>query len=201
MDLTTIARFKAHYLGDTPALSWTEDDTELALMVTRVSKMVEQFLGRTVQNTGSDITEIAHVGQWEEIYKVAAWPIASITSVKYARDQLDWSRIDALVDGTTYWSENARGIVHLYTEIQYDPGYVQVVYQGGMAADTAAFVLAYPDIELAVLTQLSYQWQRRTSPGGSKTIADASITFDLGLKLLPAVQELLASHMQEPAGI
>jgi hypothetical protein len=201
MDLTTVARFKAHYLGDTESLSWTKDDTELAKMVTRVSMMVEQFLGRTVQATGSDLTEVCTVNQWESFYKVKAWPISSITSVKYARDQLDWSKIDALTEGTTYWSENARGIIMLYTEVKYDPGYVQVIYQGGMAADADAFVAAYPDIELAVLTQLTYQWQRRTSPAGSKTIGDGGINFDTGLRLLPAVQELLAPHMQEPAGI
>ena len=57
------------------------------------------------------------------------------------------------------------------------PRILRVAYTGGMAADTAAFCEAYPDIEEAANIQVNFWWEMRQRIGQKTVVgADLSVT-------------------------
>ena len=66
-----------------------------------------------------------------------------------------------------------------------------MVYTGGMAADTTAFVAAYPDIASAVDQQVAYFWHQRNTLGLSSVSGDAGNVSPGADSLLPSVKRTL----------
>lgn len=170
MDLTTTARVKT-YLGKTGS----DLDATIAQLITQVSAEVEDYLDRTIQATGSDITEVLDV-EWEgqEVFTLRAWPVTSVTSVKYDQDG-DFASVtafstDEFVDPSR--STTNRGLLRLRVALQRAPLSLQVVYRGGMAASTSAFVGSYADLAGAVDAQVAFLVRRRDTIGISSVSGD-----------------------------
>jgi len=196
--LTTLARFKAFY-GSTKSA----DDVAVSALIDRVSVAIERDLGRTIQATGLDVTEVDWLPQWARTVLLRAFPVTEVSSVKYARTALDWSAVDALTVGTHYWLDLDRGVVHLDVNTKYDPTWYQVIYKGGLAASTAALIAdtSLCDLEQAAMMQVAYYWERRDKPGGSKTMEGGSVSFDGAIKLLEGVRELISPFKRDVGGL
>ena len=188
MDLTELADVKA--LG-TWAAGDTQDDAVLARMITSVSAQVERELCRHVEQTSR--TEEFYLRQGEKVVTLVGAPISSVTSVKYGADK-DWANETALAETTEWIQDAAGGTVRLMFQTQAAPGWVQVIYTGGMAANVSAFKTAFPDISEAVAQQVFYQFSRRQSPGGTVTVQGGTQNFTGQLKLLDMLTQAIETH-------
>lgn len=70
------------------------------------------------------------------------------------------------------------------------PVYVKVTYTGGMAADTAAFVAAFPAVSTAVELQVAHLFKRGLSPGGDLKVGNSQATYTKDYDILDAVQRI-----------
>ncbi|MDP9136445.1 MAG: hypothetical protein M3N56_16645, partial [Actinomycetota bacterium] len=73
-------------------------------------------------------------------------------------------------------------------------GYVQVVYTGGMAANTAAFITAFPRIAGAVENEVINRYNRRKKPDGSVVIAGNTAAYEKQIQHLDDLYEALQPH-------
>lgn len=197
MDLTTAARVKA-LLG--LASNDTVDNTALGALISSVSRRIERHLHRELQS-GVERTEVFDCWPDTDLLLVEAYPIASIASVTKAEDQ-DWAEGTGLVEGTGYVLHAAEGRLYRPNNssaiaVEWPRGVqsMRVVYTGGIAADTDAFVAAEPDIAHACESQVVEEWRRRTGMAATtRTVQGTTATHEGAVRLLPLVQEILEPY-------
>jgi len=185
--LTTLARVKAQ-LGQ--PTSQTDDDALIEQMIAAVSLRIERHLGRPVESAAR--TEYVDLCSGVDRYQLAAYPVASIASVKNSTT-FAWASTTAKVEGTDYVVDPESGILRLLPASVWfaGPEAMQVVYTGGIAANTAAVTSStglYQDLALACEYQVSDEYRRRhglsvSGESGSDTV-----------RLLPAVREMLEPY-------
>ena len=184
MDLTTVEAVKL-----LAPISGNGEDALLGALVTSVSKRAETMMGRHALS--SSRTEVYTLPKWGKRLILKGSPVASVTSVIYGSER-DFTDDSALTEHDEFTVDLEAGILHLRIATPYDPGFVQVVYTGGMAADTAAFVAAYPDVAAGVDFEVINLWKRRQNPAGASTFAGGAlqVTGELGtLKYLEQAVE------------
>lgn len=185
IDLTTLADVRA--LGQWDVTD-TTDDALLTRYITSYSKEFERALDRHTEAT--TYTEVYTLRQGEKVVTLKGAPASAVTTVKYSFDQ-DWANATALTVTSDYIAELDEATVRLLFTTSYRPGFVQVVYDGGMAANTAAFATAHPDISEACAMQAMYHWTRHHSPGGNVVVQGGSTTYDGELRILKGAQNTL----------
>lgn len=195
MDLTTIDRVKTMLAQDTGG-TWG-DETFAGELIDEVSALAAKLLDRKVLT--QSYTEQLDVSGKQVLFELAAWPVTSITSVKLARDH-DFASVDAL-DADRYVTDNDLGLLVFlsppvgFTRLAAYFRALQVVYTGGMAADTTSFMTAYPDIAEAVTRQVVYAYKRRLEPGAtSEAMRDGGIAHDGAYRWLPDVLATFGLH-------
>lgn len=195
MDATTIARVKA--LLDITSSSY---DAVLTTIVAAVSKRIETYIDRPLEQKSR--TETYPIRPRQKMLFLRAYPVASITSIKIATD---WDYASATaVESDDYNCTSDTGTVHFsfcpitsYLDSNYDaaPDAIQVVYNGGLAADTASLINDYPDIAFAADLQSVAMWRRRDTPqGNSLNMGGSSISYEKPLNLVPDVIEALTPY-------
>lgn len=205
MDFTTLARVKARISEST-----TAQDALLQQMISAVSVEMERAMCRYAQATQR--TEVVSFPSSSRLAVLRGFPVQTTsadgrTSLPFTvkiSDTPTFSSVTSAVQNTDYTLEPESGIVRIlggYTPVRSQGGralaplYAQVTYTGGMAADTTAFILAYPDLAQACDDQVSYAHQRKNSMGGNSTVGDGgSAIFTEGYTFLPSVRRAIALY-------
>lgn len=198
MDLTTSARVKQWAAG---AISGSGLDDLIASLITDVSAQAEKHMGRVAEIPGTDRADYFDV-EWDgqRHFPLKAWPATSITDVRYDPDA-DFGS-ETILPATAWLditgdSEND-GLLSLRTRLRAADHSLKVNYKGGMAADTAAFVAAYPDVAGAVDAQVFFFLQRRDTLGIESVSGEGgSITNLSDIRWLPHVRRILDYHRRK----
>lgn len=192
MDLTTLTRVKSTLGG----FSTSAYDSLIGQIISDVSSRFERYMRRQVLRTTN--TKTFPLAQLSTVVTLDAAPVSSITSIKYASHPSDFAGTTAMSSDLYVLEDSAAGLVRFLIEMPLNdrrrPGYVQVVYVGGMADDTADFVATYPDIARAADIQCAYEYNRRNTPGGNVTSDAGSTAFDEALGMLESSKQALAGH-------
>lgn len=191
LDATTSTRAKL-------ALKLSSDDTSqdawLTAAIDAVSVQLEKWLGRHFESTSRTVyLDVA--GPRTESFQLSAVPVSSITSIKNSATW-DWATQDA-IDTEDYFTDEDSGEVFFNRQLQKGPRALQVVYTGGLAADSPALIAAYPEIAQAADLQIASMYRRRSTPQGTSTSpkGGGSLTFEGPLELIKASKELI-SHLR-----
>lgn len=154
MDLTTVARVK---LAFEKAL--TVNDTALAQLVTEVSASAERVMNRAAQTTARTVYHDSDGAPATLSLEGYGDPSSVVSSVSHDTDRA-WGSGTA-IDAGDYTFDPTTGL--LYLDISKPAGRrtFKVVYSGGMAADTTAFIARYPEIAQAIEQQVVHLWQQR----------------------------------------
>lgn len=165
-DLTTVAACKA-LVGIKP--DTTGDDAWFASRVSSVSRSALAILQRHVLST--ERTEEYEIGRSRHVLSLDGYEIDDDAPFEL---WLSASRSyeDTPLDASKYVVQPRTGTARLLVELGAFKSYAKVRYTGGMAEDTAAFLVAYPDIAEAVAHQVAYLRSRRDALGGSLEISE-----------------------------
>lgn len=195
MDLTTIARVKT-----LRGITDTQSDTVLSQIVTVVSARAEALMGRHAQRVAR--TEELEIGQGEKIVVFRGYPLdaTATLTVTYSSLPVD-TGASALVRNQDYFLDDNSGLLRLlFRPTSWRPGYVRAIYTGGMAADTTAFITAFPEVAGALDQQVVYEFARRAVPGGSLETRDGGATFaSKEVDWLSGVLDVLTAHRRVAA--
>ena len=213
MDLTTKARV-AQLVNPGGTLDPADPDGALFdVLIDQVSAVAERYMDRTV--LVGTYTEYFDINPFQRSFWLKAWPVTAITSVNF--DPANLFPAGNVLDSTDYVSPilHPMGILEmkwdLYSGADLLPRALKVVYTGGMAtgadaaAQTAAFIAAYPDIAGAIDQQVAFQWHNRNNQGMSSLSGEGGgvvlpVMF-LGQEvqqLVPLVRSILERHRRPP---
>jgi uncharacterized phiE125 gp8 family phage protein len=191
MDLTTVTRVKAHLEEGESFPPAGAAETLLTALVGLYSALVETRLGRLALTTAR--TTQLDVLPRQARFSLPAYPVTSVTSVHH--DVLRGFDATTLLDTDDYYCELASGILTVEYPLLPGDGVLKVVYTGGMAATTAAFVVAYPELAAAVDLAVVAHYQRRKALGAHGLNAGAgSLSFSGALELPPEVVRIVESY-------
>lgn len=205
MDMTTVARVD---LLINPASSSTVEGAvpdfrinQIRNLIIGVSAAAEKFLGRHAQRATR--TEYLDVGPYQRRFILQGWPVTSVSRVNFDTSQ-EWDASDD-IDSGDYLSPiyDACGVLEmtydLVTGSRPRHSSLLVTYTGGMAADTEAFVQAYPDVAAAVDQQVAFLWHRRNDLGASSISTEMGTVSVPEVKMwLPLVRSVLVRHRRVP---
>jgi len=181
LDLTTTADVKTLLV-----MSGSTHDTLLGEMVTDMSRRFGQEMARDLMAESQ--TEVFRAKLGQRVLSLTAAPVSAVTTIKLALTR-DFSAVTALTENSDYSIDMAEGEINFLFSMSV--GYIEVVYTGGMAANTAAFKAAYPDIARACSKQVAYEFERRNRPNSSTTVSGANKTYEDPLNLLADVDRVL----------
>lgn len=139
----------------------------LGNIISGVSKDVELELRRHVSSEARTVN--IDVERHDDVVFLRGFPIASVTSIKNDPSRDFGSGTE--VDTDLYYIDTEGGVISFDFELDWGPGALRIVYEGGMAAGstnaekTDAFIAAYEDLVLAIDQQVFYEFQRRDNPG------------------------------------
>lgn len=171
------------------------DETQISALISFYSSLYETRLNRTVQS--GTVTWDSDVEAWQRVFSLPAYPVTSIISV-----QIDPERAfgaDTLLDSSGYYCARDTGLLTIESLMLPGPGVLRVIYVGGMAETTEAFVSAYPDIAGAVDVQIAAHYQRRKALGAmGMTAGSGGQSFIGPVELLPEVRATLQRHRRLP---
>jgi len=196
MDLTTLARVKIHLKGGKLTVGGDAEELVSAL-ITMYSPAFERHLDRLVL-AGSQ-QEYFSVEPGQRRFALHAYPVTAVTSV-YHDTSREWTTGE--VSSDSYYLDTSTGMLTIDGYGLFPgAGVLRVIYAGGMAADTAAFIAAFPEIASACDMQVAYHYGRARKLGSTVLSGkDGSVTHDGPLKLLPTVESAIAGHRRVIVG-
>jgi len=169
----------------------TSHDTWITNAITSVSERIQNYLNRSLES-GTFTEEIDIHSPRQKFVFVLNPPITSITSIK---SDANWQFASAdAIDSEDYNYKASNGRIVFNRQLQVGPQALQVVYAGGLAADSATLISDYPLVAHAADLQIASMFRRRTSPQGSQfvnTNQGGELRMDNPLMLLPEVREAL----------
>lgn len=190
MDLTTLDKVYLA-LGTSGVATDKAHGGLLSEMITAISARVEQSMRRHVQSTSRTVVYDVQPGQ--RMVQLFGYPVTSVTTVHHDLDR-DFAS-DSLIDSDNYSVDSRTGALWLDYEYAPDRQILQVVYTGGMAATTAAFIAAFPDVTQAVTMQVVEEYRRRNAHGAnSVAVAGDSVSFVGDVQMLPLVTQVIERH-------
>lgn len=144
-------------------------------------------------------TEQFPLGMRQRLVKLPAYPVSAITSVKV--DLLREFGTGTEVESDDYYLDTERGLLHFdLPQLVEGEGILQVVWTGGMGANTDTFVAAYPDLADAIDTQIVYHWRRRQEPGGNMTVGAGGRTYTGELAFIQILTDAVERHRRMGVG-
>jgi len=190
MDLTTLELTKTVLTIDQLE---TKEDLLLKQLITQASKEAEILLNRTVLFATGKV-ETLDVEQYQYNFSFSAFPITTFTNLWNDSTRVFGS--NTIIDASSYYVNKETGWVYV-DKVFLTPGrgVLKAQYNGGMAADTDAFVAAYEDIAGAIAMEVAYRYQRRKSLGiVAVTAQGGSVAFPVREQFLNLVEDVLMSH-------
>ena len=186
MDLTTTARVRLYKGWSSESVRNTWIDTEIAA----ISSRVETELRRKVLSEAQSEVFTVDDSMWPDgqLFRLKAFPVTDGSITVYS----DLDRAfgsGTVVSASDYYADLNIGTVFV-EDFHLDVGYktLKIAYTGGMAADTTAFVAAFPELAGAVDLQVAYNYESRNRLGiNSVTGPDGSLTIMEPMGLLPAL--------------
>ena len=194
MDLTTAARVATLVVpGETATSAF---NTVIGQVITAVSAAAERYLGRYAQTTSR--TEYLTVQPGKRVYRLRAFPVTTLTSVYLDAEQA-FGNDTALTSEDYYnptYANDGLFTLKFYPTVEETPApnSMKITYTGGMAADTAGFISAFPDIAGAVDHQVAYLWHRRNELGIASVSGDAGSVSVGADSWLPWVKVILEQY-------
>ena len=160
------------------------DDTVLTTILEKVSAAIESYLGRELEDTGSDATMYFSGDGRRRIFAVRRFPGVTVTSV---HDSLDRSYGSGdLISSDDYAVHADEGLVEMEYPLQPGVRNVRIVYSGGYEADEETGILPVPDpIKHACILQAAEVYRRRES------MTETSVSNDLGTMSMPVTFDLM----------
>lgn len=188
LELTTAAKVKLMLGG----LSGTSQDALIADLVAEVSQEAEEYLRR--HTLSAQRVEVYELPANKRYLSLNGFPISGNRSVgvQYATTR-DFTDVDSL-DSSSYQLLIAEGQLDFDALYHPDDGFAQVNYVGGMAADTAGFMSAYPRIAGAVAREIVNRLNRAKAPEGSLKLSAASMGYEKPLESLKDFYAALDHH-------
>lgn len=196
MDLTTSTRVATlvNASGSAPA-AFT---STVGQLITAVSAAVESYLDRYAES-GVSRTEYLPVTTGQMVFRLRAYPIASVTSVTFDIEQSFATALSSSDYMNPVYSNT--GLLNMRYPLRICDGYpdtmpgvLKVVYTGGMASSAANFITAYPDIAGAVDQQVAYLYHQRNNLGTSSVSGDAGSVSAGADSWLPSVLDTLRRY-------
>jgi|GEM_PF-3464612 len=196
MDITTATRVKAQLTG----ISGSSEDAFIGDVITGLSGYFERYMRRVLLK--QTYTREIRLRRWKQVISLDAFPIESVTSIKYCQNPSGFATATAM-DAETYaiLEDGTTGVIEFLVEMQMAPGFLQVVFVGGMAEDQAELELNYPELVQACDTQCVHEFNRRFTPGGNLTFGGGSTSFDFSsVELIPRVKGVLDTFRRHYIG-
>jgi uncharacterized phiE125 gp8 family phage protein len=190
MDLTTLARVKTQLGG----ISGTTADALLATIITSVSARMEGYMRRNVLK--QTYTKTYPIPRLDTVLRLEAYPVESITYVRYGAHPADLDTADRNLDARAYVLEDdLGGLVRFAIPTPLNnsrrPGYAKVQFVGGMAEDIADFILLFPELAQQASIQCAYEYQRRRHPVGDVQTEGGSTSFGGEMGWAASVRETM----------
>jgi hypothetical protein len=184
--ITSAARVKAQR-----DITGSSLDAIVDKIIAGVSQMAEEYLCRRI--LAGNYTDVWPLRARTRYVRMLAVPVTAVSAVRYARTR-DFSAIDPMAT-SEYQVLLGEGQIYLSgLSTWLEPGFIQVLYTGGMAADTAAFIAAYPRIADAADNECVARLNRRAGPDGSPEAFGTSVAYADELKPLTDFYEALKPH-------
>lgn len=191
MDLTTTTRVGTLVNpGETAPSAFT---TLLGQIITGVSEAAERYLGRDVQSTSRTVYLDVEDGQ--RVFRLSAFPVSTVTSISYDPEQGFGADTALTTDDYYNPTYSTNGLLKVKTTFfplgGFAPAALKIVYTGGMAANTAAFIAAYADVTYAIDLQCAHVWHTRNFVGTVSSSGDAGSISLQAVDWLPEVKAVL----------
>ena len=195
MDFTTTVR-----CGNLAAPGQTltaANTTILTQLIASVSASAEKLMDR-IALSGSQ-TEYHTVDPGQTVFALRAWPVSALTSIHFDTEQAWGSETEVTAGNYASPVYDRSGLLSLdnspvsITQPTSRRSALKVVYTGGMAANVAAFIAAYPDIAEAVDAQVVHLYHARNTLGGVVSGSGGSSTPS-STAWLPRTHEILTMY-------
>jgi hypothetical protein len=132
-------------------------------------------------------------------FPLRAWPVTAVTDANFDMDQA-WT--GSALAATDYFSPIFSTTGSLIMKYDLVPAAsprdatsaLRVRYTGGMAATTAAFIAAFPDVAEAVDLQVAFLWHQRNTIGASSVSGDGGSANAGSDTWVPRALELLRAR-------
>lgn len=177
-------------------------DEFLDELILEVSQDAQEYLARHIWTTAR--TEVYELQAHNHTLSVKGAPIQTVTSVKYASTR-DFSAVSAL-SAAQYEVDEEGGTIYFRYDTPFSPGFVQVVYDGGMVtasseeAATDSFVAQYPVLAAAVDKQVIEEHRRKGVQTGTVLHRGSQVQQNRQLGLLDDVRRRLDFHRRRGWG-
>lgn len=141
-------------------------------LIASVSQEFERQLDRWLLQTARTVQLDARADQRE--WSLKGCPVASIASIKFSSTR-DFASATA-IDSSRYYigSEEDDHLLEIDSPDATGRGVLQIVYTGGMAVDTDAFVAAYPALAMQAAMEVANLWMRK----GTQSVLSVSSGAD-----------------------
>lgn len=185
LELTDLASIK---IMDT-SYAQGESDDALDKMIKSVSARVEKFLNRSILI--ATYTQIFNVKANLHRFSTKAYPVTAVAHLHNLSEVGDTNPIVIDLEFVSFL-DNEIGRVSINNNTLFQNfGAVEIEYTGGMATDTADFILNFPDIEQVVIFQILFEMQQvKDLINKGSDIGDQQ-SERRDWKLLPQVREVL----------
>lgn len=185
IDLTNVTRVKAW-----KPIGTSNYDTLFGYLIDYVSRRFEEYLARFTEVTSR--TEYFDIPDGTRLLFLKGSPISSVTNVW---NDNTWS-FDSEISSDRYTILGDDGMIGFDHELTAGIRALKITYTGGMAADTDAFIAAFPDIAVAADMQVNYIFERRDELGASSQSIEGSSVSIAPVELLPEVMQILDPHQR-----
>ncbi len=198
MDLTTEARVEA--LGEINA-DWrvsTKRSAWMSQAITAWSNRAEDYLRR--KTTAATYTEYLDVAAGQAVFSLKAFPVTTMSAV-YQDTSRSFSGVSA-ISSALYSCITGSGLLRVdQYGLMRGLASLKVVYAGGMASTTSAFVSAFPDVADGLDRQIVHVWNRRKDQGATVTTAGpGTMQWDGEVSWLKDVRAVLDNHRRYSFG-
>lgn len=171
-------------------------------VIDSVTSEFENYMGRFIDDTvvrteyfDVDAHNAFQSGDEDAVFYLQGYPVTSVTSVSNS-DEGDYTDF-VLTAGSDFIAPRGRGRLVVQSSLSTGVDALQVIYTGGMAATSKAFVDAFPDLAKAADMQCGYEYLRRKTPGASSVSNPGGTVEQVGeVDLLKAVKRKLNRHKQ-----
>lgn len=169
-------------------------DAWIDAAIQALSKRLENALARALLS--EEQVEVFDVDEGQTVFNLRGYPVNEAEDFSVRLDTLRVFDTPRELE-PTFFTLDAQDGQLIIDGVQLPPGQriLRVAYTGGMAADTAAFCEAYPDIEEAANIQVNFWWESRQRIGQrSVTGADLSVVTLEPLEFLPQMQRVVENY-------
>ncbi len=193
IDLTDADRIKRR-----ARITDTSLDPLIAEIIDEVSETFEYVMARHTLFLSR--IEIYELPRFKRLISLRGAPATLITEIKHATTR-DFDAVTAM-DVTLYDTDLEAGYIRLQLSSPYRPAYIQVTYDGGMATDTAAFIIAFPQIAAAADRECVERLNKSRHPTGAPSLrattrgtggGTATLQRD-DWDLMPSTQRILTAY-------